>query len=230
MIITVKKLCPFVALLFLLLGQTAGAQSEEGQFTILVAGKEIGREKFSIKSSGESVNSSSNSSFRDPGNKKEIKIETALTMDSKLAPRTYRVQTNIGGQKVQLLGNFEAGEVAYQLQTGGAPTKSKFLVGENCSLLDNNVFHHFVFIARRFDFENAQQKQSLEVVIPQEMDKGVLEVSDLGIERVSIRGKERDLRHLLADSGSVKIDLWVDEQHVIHKIAMPAKQIEIIRS
>jgi len=206
------------------------ASREEGQFSILVSGKEIGREKFSIQSSGDSVSSNSTSNFRDPGNRRDVKMETELTMDERLVPRSYQLRTDIGGQKVSLQGTYTSGEAAYQYLTGGIPGKSRFLVGDRYSMLDNNVFHHFIIIARLFNFESKEKSQSFEVVIPQEMEKGVLKVSDMGVEKISIRGKDRELHHLMADSGTVKIDLWVDDQRILYKVALPAKRIEVIRN
>ena len=68
--------------------------------------------------------------------------------------------------------------------------------------------------------------QTIEVVIPQELDGGKLKVSEIGLERMSIRGKKMDLHHLNADSGMLLIDLWIDDQKILYKIALPAKKIE----
>jgi len=37
-------------------------------------------------------------------------------------------------------------------------------------------------------------------------------------------------RHLLADSGSILIHLWVDDRRVVHKISVPSKGIEVVRN
>jgi hypothetical protein len=39
-----------------------------------------------------------------------------------------------------------------------------------------------------------------------------------------------DLHHLKADSGVLFIDLWIDDQKIVYKIALPAKKIEVIRN
>jgi len=56
----------------------------------------------------------------------------------------------------------------------GIPRRSGLLLGDKFLVLDTNVFHHFVFIARLFDFNSKDKSQSMQVVIPQEMDKGIL--------------------------------------------------------
>jgi hypothetical protein len=72
--------------------------------------------------------------------------------------------------------------------------------------------------------------QSIAAVIPQELEGGKLKVSEVGLERMSIHGKKMDLHHLKADSGVLFIDLWIDDQKIVYKIALPAKKIEILRN
>jgi hypothetical protein len=79
-----------------------------------------------------------------------------------------------------------------------------------------------------FDLSTGKE-QSIEVVIPQELDGGFLKVRDSGIDRQQIGGKKMDLHHLKADSGLLQIDLWVDDQRTLFKIAVPAKKIEVFR-
>jgi hypothetical protein len=206
------------------------ASREQGQFVIYVAGKEIGREKFSIQSSGDSVSSNSTVSFRDPANSRKIvKMETELVMDNQYVPRSYLLRTDVSGQKGTMRAAFAQGEASFELLAGGIPRRSGLLVGSKFLILDTNVFHHFVFIARLFDFNSKDKSQTMEVVIPQEMDKGVLKISDMGFEKTSSRRKNRGLHHLKADTGSIQIDLWVDDQRTLYKIALPAKGIEGVR-
>lgn len=164
---------------------------EEGRFDIYIAGKEIGEEQFSIQDSGDSVSSNSIVNFRDPGNQNRgVRIETQLNMDDKYMPRTYQVRTNIAGQKGAMAGTFVPGQAMFEYQANGNPRKSGVLVGDRYVILDTNVFHHFVFIGRLFDFAGAGKAQSLDVVIPQEMDSGILQISDAGIEKISVRGEK----------------------------------------
>lgn len=204
---------------------------DEAQFSIYLAGKEIGREKFSVQSNGESIRSNSTLSFRDPsGPGQSVKMETELTMNGRFVPTLYILRTDVNGQKGIVRGQFIDAQATFEYAaSGGTPSKSRLLVGEQYTVLDTNVFHHFTFLARLFDFSSNEKMQAMEVVIPQELRNGLLKISDIGLEKVSVRGKNRDLHHLKADSGSVQVDLWVDDQHVLHKLALPLKRIEVIR-
>ncbi len=212
------------------IGADKELKQEEAQFDVYVAGKEIGQEKFSIQTSPDSVSSNSIMNFSDPGNQhQKVKIETQLNMDGQYVPQTYLFKTDIGGRQGVMKGTFVPGQANFEYQTGGNPRKSGLLVGDRYIVLDTNVFHHFVFIGRLFDF-TAAKTQSLEVVIPQEMSNGVLKINEVGKDEISVRGKKRDLHHLRADSGALLIDLWVDDQRILYKIAVPSKQIEVIRN
>jgi hypothetical protein len=203
---------------------------EEAQFDIFVAGRKIGQEKFSIQNSPDSVRSNSILDFQDPGNQhQKVTMETQLDMDSKYVPRAYRLQTDIDGQKGAVYGKFVAGEATFEYQENGNARKRGLLVGDHYIVLDTNVFHHFIFIARLFDF-SSNRPQSIEVVIPQELDNGLIKVSEVGVEKISVSGKKKNLHHLRADSGLLVIDLWVDDQRILYKIALPAKGIEVIRN
>jgi hypothetical protein len=224
-----------LVLLALLLPAGYGADNklarEEGRFNIFVAGKEIGQEQFSIQASGDSIISSSIVNFGDPGSQnRNVRIETQLQMDDKYVPRTYHLRTDVGGQKGTIAGTFAPSQATFEYGANGGSRKTGLLVGDRYVVLDANVFHHFIFVGRLFDFAAAAKTQSLEVLIPQEMDYGILRINDAGVEKTSIRGEKRKLHHLRADSGSLQIDLWIDDQKVLYKIELPAKQIEVVRN
>jgi hypothetical protein len=223
-------LLPLTFLLPFAFGQSKRTAREEGQLDIFVGGKEIGREKFSIVSSLDSVSSNSMVDFRDPGNRHQsVRLETHLDMNGEYLPQAYRLETNVDGQKGTITGAFLPNEAAFEYLGSGTPKKRGLPVGDRYIVLDTNVFHHFIFVARLFDF-TAGKSQSIEAVIPQELDGGMLKVSEAGVEMISIKGKKLNLHHLKVDSGMLQIDLWVDDARVLYKIALPLRQIEVIRN
>jgi hypothetical protein len=210
-------------------GQKAGR--EEGEYRIFIGGKEIGSEKYVIVSSPDSSTSSSTLDFRDPaGGHRKAHFETKLEADMRYVPRSYELKSEVDGQKGSIIGSFPINEAMFEYRGGPAPRKTGLLVGNEYTLLDTNIFHHFVFIARLFNFESKEKTQKFEVVIPQEADSGFLKVQDLKREVIVVRGKKMEMHRLLADSGQLTMQLWVDDQHVLHKIAVKDKGIEVIRN
>ena len=217
-------------LLLLAPGYAAEQKNEQGQFNIYMAGKEIGREKFSIRTSGDTVSSSSTLTFREPGPRhRNIKIETELSMNGKFVPLTYQLRTDVDGKKGALKGVFGSGQAAFEYISSADARKAGLMVGGGCLMLDTNVFHHFIFVARLFDLDSKDELQSIEVVVPQEVSNGLLKISNDGTETISVLGKKRELHHLKANTGSAQVDLWVDDQHVLYKIALPASRLEVLR-
>jgi hypothetical protein len=203
-------------------------RSDKAEFDIFVNDKRIGQEKYSIEVSGDTIISHSIVNFRDPGNQhQKVQMETQLNMDRHYLPQSYQLRTYVDGQKGTITGTFIPGEADFEYLGSGKPRKRGLLVGDRFIVLDTNVFHHFIFLARLFDF-NTVGTQNFETIIPQELDEGILKVNQIGFERITIKGKKRDLYHLRADSGLLKIDLWVDDHHTLYKIALPAKNIEVL--
>lgn len=204
---------------------------EEAQFDIYVAGKKIGTEKYSILSSEESASSASVLDFRDPGNRhQKVHMETQLNMDGRFVPRSYRLRTDVDGKIGVLEGTFDQAQAIFKYGGNGNNRRSGLLVGNSYCVLDTNVFHHFIFVARLFDYDAREKPQSFEVVVPQEMENGILRISHIGMEMIRVGGKRRNLHHLRADSGFKQIDMWVDDQRVLHRIALPERRIEVVRN
>jgi hypothetical protein len=218
----------------LLIPQANGTEDkiglEEGRFDIRVDGREIGSEKFSIAYSADSASSTSVLDFRDPaGGGRMIHIETQLDMNGRYVPRAYQLSLDLEGRKESLTGKFSPGQVLLRTKRGGNSRESGLLVGNRYFVLDTNVFHHFIFIARLFDFDAGEKPQSFEVIVPQEMQNGFLSVSHAGMNKIQVQGKKRNLHHLKVDSGLLLIDLWVDDQRILYKISLAGKQIEVVR-
>jgi hypothetical protein len=211
-------------------GDEKSAQREDSQFNIYIAGKEAGKERYTILTSAVSISSSSTLEFQQPGKKGgKVRIETQLTADSRFLPKSYQLKSDIDGKKATVVGEFTENQVMFQTNENGNIRKSGLMVGDKYLILDTNIFHHFIFIARAFDLNDRNKSQSFEVIVPQELDRGVLRVSNLGIEKTSVRGKEKELYHLKADSGQLQIDLWIDSQKILHKISIPTKKVEVVR-
>jgi hypothetical protein len=204
---------------------------EEGEFRIYAAGKEIGSEKYMILSSEDAVSSNSILDFRNPGDgHQRIHLETKLEMDGQYLPKTYQLKSDVDGQKGTINGQFSPHQVMFEYVASGPPRKAGLLVGDRYTILDTNVFHHFVFLARLFKYGSKEKDQRFEVVIPQEQDSGVLKISELNRESITVQKKKIEARHLQADSGSVLIHLWVDGQKAVHRITVPSRQIEVLRN
>ncbi len=205
--------------------------SEEGEFRIYVAGEEIGAEKFAIVAAGDAASSTSVLEFRNPADKRQkVQMETRCEMNARFVPSGYQLKSEVDGKKGTIVGEFSPNQAIFQYgEPGGTMRRAGVLVGKEFTLLDSNMFHHFIFLARLFDFDHKDTPQKFEVVIPQETDSGVLVIKQTGKETIRVRGKKIEARRLQVDSGAMVMQLWVDNQHVLYKIAVPGKELEVTR-
>jgi len=204
---------------------------ETGEFKIYAAEKEIGAENYVILSSGDTVTSSSTLDFRNPGNgHQKIQLETRLEMNSRFLPRNYLLKSDVDGKKGRIQGEFSPNQAMFSyIAADGSPRKNGMLVGNEFTVLDTNIFHHFIILSRLFNNDSKYKVQRFEVVVPQEQDSGFVTISQAGKETLTVHGKKVETSHLQVDSGSLQIHLWVDNQRVLDKISVPDRGIEVVR-
>jgi hypothetical protein len=208
----------------------AKAGKEEGEYRITYAGQEIGTEKYVLTWSKDSASSSSVLSFRNPAMRSQkIRLESKLAMDANFQPRSYELKTEVDGQKGSIIGKFSPNQAIFEYRGGDKPRRSGLLVGNEYTLLDTNIFHHFIFIAKLYKERGRGKVREFEVVIPQEKESGFLRISELQGETIWVEGKKIRATHLQVDSGSLLIQLWLDRRGILQKISVPLRQIEVLR-
>jgi hypothetical protein len=215
-----------------LVAAPARETNDEGTFRILVGGREIGSEKYALTVSGDTARSTSTLDFQNPsGMPRKLHFESELEMDATFHPTHYKLKTDVDGRTNFLVGTFSPNEAMFEFGVAGAPRKAGLLVSKDYTMLDTNIFHHFIFLVRLFNFEASEKVQKFEVVIPQETDSGVLRIQQAGHESLAVGGRKHDLRKLAVDSGEKKIELWADpKDRRLYKIAVPAQRIDVLLS
>ena len=209
---------------------TKKPSAEDGEFVIFYSAKEIGSEKFAIHATAESAASSSVLEFRNPAESgQKVRMETKLEMDANYLPRSYVLKSDVNGVKGSITGNFAPNQVMFDFEGNGTSRRSGLLLPNRYTVLDSNIYHHFIFLVRLFDFDSKEKTQRFEVLVPQENDSGILKVSELRRAEMVLRGKKREVRVLQAASDALQLQLWVDRDGVLQKISVPSKGLEVVR-
>ena len=204
--------------------------AEDGEFVIFFGAREIGSEKFAIQAAAESVTSSSVLEFRNPATPgQKVRMETKLEMNGDYVPRSYLLKTDVDGVRGSITGSFAPNQVMFDFEGKGTNRRSGLLLPSRYTMLDSNIYHHFIFLVRLFDFDSREKTQRFEVLVPQEDDSGVLKVSELRRAEMELRGKKREVRVLQAASDALQLQLWVDKDGVLQKISAPSKGLEVVR-
>ncbi len=203
---------------------------DRGTFTLWLGGREVGSEKFDIRTAGGQVEAKAEIHLRveQDGRKIELNAFPDLVMDDQLDPLTY-TWTQKGSQSFQVQVDFRASPATcHYVNVGGKEENRSFALQKDVVVLDDNVFHHFQFVVSRFA-RKAETKQTLKVFIPQEALPGDLTVEDQGWESIEIAGVTGKYRHLVLTTELARIDLWLDDQERLQRVFNSSAQFEALR-
>ncbi|MBP1601605.1 MAG: hypothetical protein H6Q06_1756 [Acidobacteria bacterium] len=129
--------------------------AEDGEFVIFFGAREIGSEKFAIQAAAESVTSSSVLEFRNPATPgQKVRMETKLEMNGDYVPRAYLLKTDVDGVRGSITGSFAPNQVMFDFEGKGTNRRSGLLLPSRYTMLDSNIYHHFIFLVRLFDFDS----------------------------------------------------------------------------
>ena len=227
--------------------------NEHGQFNILFYGEKIGCEKFSIRKQTSTYKSSSFTELtinkENPrtlgGSDQEIKqptapsnsstsvtyfINTELQFNEHFEPASYEVTREVGSNQKRARVTFlpDRSYVTY-FSNDAQLDKRRIELKKDVMILDDNVFHHYLILAKRYNFSEGGIQKFLGFV-PQQFIAGGISISDQGIEDIEINNENHDLQHLLVNVGDLEVNLWIDLNQRLKKLSIPKAEIEVIRN
>jgi hypothetical protein len=204
---------------------------DEGTFVISLGGKQIGTEKFSIRSTADNkIDAQAQIELRveQEGKTYDFRTSPKLILGADLEPETYSWAQK-GAQSSRLEVDFRTSPARARYHTvEGDDDVRDFNLPKGLIILDDNVVHHYQLLVYRFD-RVASKKQTFPAFIPQEALPGVLNVEDLGMEQIELAGTQRELQHMMVSSDLARIDLWVDKDRRLQRVFIPAAQLEAVR-
>ena len=92
------------------------------------------------------------------------------------------------------------------------------------AVLDNNLYHQYEVLAHVYDW-NKRGPQSFPVLIPQELTPGTITVESAGSAPVD--GKNYEL--LKVTTADLEIHLFLDPNHKLIRLEVPASKVAVIR-
>jgi hypothetical protein len=203
---------------------------DRGVFLLKIGGQQIGTETFEIVRRGDTLAASARIELRVEADGKPAEFRTApqLTLTSDLNPLRYEWSQK-GAQSSQLKLEVNGSKLTAHYRTvSGAEDTREFEIEPGVILLDNNVIHHYQIAIFRYRRAGGG-KQTFRAFIPQEALPGALEIEDAGPDRSEVGGKELLLEHLVVTTDNARIDLWIDSNDRLQKLAIPAAQLEVFR-
>jgi hypothetical protein len=200
----------------------AALSPDKGRFRILVGGQEAGQEDFEISQSGGGWAVRGTSTLRGAQGATHVNGNLQLRKDG--TPAHYEWSTD-GEKKASASVTFKDASASIELRLGSAlPYTQQFTFASPVVvILDNNLYHQYVVLARLYDWSK-RGAQNFSVLVPQEMTPGTVTVESLGEQD----SKGKHLEELRVRSEDLELDLFLDGQRLM-RIAAPDSGAEIVR-
>lgn len=230
------------------------AGPELGRFRIFFAGKEIGHEDFEISGSAKQIKASSRTQLtisredpaeppeyldeedyeelpppdRPPAEPVTFRIQSTLRFNDLFEPEAYEVVQDAGPNQMRAKVEFlpDRSRVSYISDEG--IDRKRIELKKDVTVLDDNVFHHYLILSKRYDLCRGGL-QEFSAFVPQQFLAGGISVSEVGKEEVEIEDQPYWLRRFLVDTGEFKVNFWLDGDLKLKKLAIPDSEVEVVR-
>jgi hypothetical protein len=197
---------------------------DKGKLTIKLDGQTVGHEEFEIIPSAGGWLAKGSADIK-ASQSAASKISGSLTLQPDGAPVSYEwisqaEQTN----SANVL--FVNGIAKMTLQMQGAhPYDQTFTFGTPIiAVLDNNLYHQYAVLARLYDWSK-RGPQTFPVFIPQELMPGTITAESTGA--ASISGKSYE--GFRVNTTDLEIDLYLDANHRLMRLEVPAAKVSVVR-
>jgi hypothetical protein len=201
------------------------ATLDEGSFRIMVGGREVGVETFSIKQAGSGAEAVIIAQGRVVLDGNEYRADVQLA-GAALRPVAYDVEMK-GSEARRINGAVTGSRARARTLSSAGETMREYLVSEGALLLDEGVAHHYYFVAQRFASGNG----SAPIVMPRESKQVQATITSGGEESISAGGQNvRARKFVVTVAGGDARTVWVDARNRVLRVEVPAKTYVAVRT
>ena len=227
---------------------------ELGRFRIYFAGKEIGHEEFEISDSDQHLKASSRTQLtisredpaeppeyldeedydelprpdRPPAEPVTFRIHSTLRFNDLFEPKAYEVVQEAGPNRMRAKVDFQPDRSRVSYFSDEETDRRRIELKEDVTILDDNVFHHYLILSKRYDLCRGGI-QEFSAFVPQQFLAGGITVSEVGKEEVEIADQPFWLRRFRVDTGEMIVNYWLDSDLRLIKLAIPDSEVEVVR-
>jgi hypothetical protein len=203
-------------------------QLDEGTFRLLVGGREVGVETFSIRQNGEGADAVIIAQGRVVlnGTAGSEVIANVQVAGARLRPVAYDLELR-GGDARRIRGSVTGSRAAARTVSPAGETMREYLVTDGAVILDDGVAHHYYFLAQRA----AAGAAAVPIMVPRE-SRQLHATINLGAEEgVSAGGTTTRARRLTVQpaGGDVR-HVWVDGRGRVLRVEIPARNYTAVRT
>lgn len=211
-------------------GSPASAQTfqlDEGSFRLMVGGREVGVETFSIRRNGEGADAVVIAQGRVVlGNGGDEVIANVQVAGAGLRPVAYDLELR-GGDARRIRGSVTGNRAAARTVSPAGETMREYLVTDGAVVLDDGVAHHYYFIGQRA----AAGATATPIMVPRESRQMQATITPGGQESVSAGGTTTNARRLTVQTaGGDARHVWIDTQGRVLRVEIPARNYVAVRT
>jgi len=217
--------------------KTSGQKVDAGTFSVLMNGKRVATETFSITQ--DANGSVVNSEFHGEGDSAAQSSTLELTAAGELKKYEWKelspgkAQETVTPDDKFLMERFSA-------NPGDKQQEQPFILPSSTSILDDYVFVHREVLAWKYLATGCRQTKGFtECALNQRSLFGTLNphqrasmpvsVEYAGREKISVHGVDQELIRINLKSDAGDWALWLDDQYKVRRMSIPAENTEILR-
>lgn len=202
---------------------------DEGSYRILVNGKEVGTETFSIRQNGEGADAVIIAHGRvvlDSAGKEQDVSASLQLAGGTLRPMLYDLRQE-GGRAERIAGRIMGGRFSARIMSAAGESMREYLVSQGAVIADDGIAHQYYFLARRV----GNQSGRVPLVIPRENRQVFAQVEVKAPAPLSVAGQEMSARQLVVTpAGGVVREVWVDDAGRVLRLEIPSRNLVFERT
>lgn len=199
---------------------------QRGTLRILVNGQPIGSERYEITTSADEIQARGEVEIR--MGDVTFHQTAGLWLGADLAPHRYEFKLD-APKKSWVTMEFKGSEgtIHYPRPDGQEDQQTFSFPSTRVVLLDNNFFHHYLLLARLYDYAKGGA-QTFSVVVPTSVQPGQVTVELKGVETLPVDGHSETVRHLLITTEDNQVEFWVSESGRFVRLRAPLGNVEVV--
>ena len=211
--------------------EAASAQDtriDEGTFRLLVDGREVGRETFSIRRVGEGDGAVTIAQGRvvrsDAGAAGEVSSNLQVNGVT-LRPSSYQLEVR-GDARERITGRVAGGRFSARITSSAGEMMREYLAGEGAVVVDDGIAHHHYFLAGRGDAGDF----SVPVIVPRRSQQVSATVRNTGSATIEAGGSSVSATHLVvAMSEGPTRHVYVGGEGRVLRVEIPDQNFTAVR-
>jgi hypothetical protein len=211
--------------------ETASAQDtkiDDGTFRLLVGGREVGRETFSIRRAGDGEAAVTIAQGRvvrsDAGAAGEVSSNLQVNGPT-LRPSSYQLEVR-GDARERITGRVTGGRFSARITSSAGEMMREYLAGEGAVVVDDGIAHHHYFLTA----SGAAGDFRVPVIVPRRSRQISASVRNAGSASIEAGGRTVSATHLIVEmSDGPTRHVYIDSAGRVLRVEIPDQNFTAVR-